>query len=77
MQRRRDLSILAAPALFAVAGRPALAQNTAPATRAKCDANNALLQTAESFGVLTRQWRNAKGSVMMQIGLPRPAMARC
>jgi thiol:disulfide interchange protein DsbG len=47
------------------------AKDVLPATRAKLDANNALLQAAGSFGVPTLLWRNTQGQVMMQVGPPR------
>ncbi|MGC8508109.1 MAG: thioredoxin fold domain-containing protein [Thiomonas sp.] len=46
------------------------AKDVLPATRAKIDANNALLQSAGSFGVPTLLWRNTQGKVMMQVGPP-------
>lgn len=51
------------------------AKDVLPLTRAKLDANNALLQTAGSFGVPTLLWRNAQGRVMMQVGPPKDAQA--
>jgi thiol:disulfide interchange protein DsbG len=49
------------------------AKTVLPATRAKLDANNALLQAAGSFGVPTLLWRNRQGQVMMQVGPPSNA----
>ncbi len=46
------------------------AKTVLPATRAKLDANNALLQAAGSFGVPTLLWRNRQGQVMIQVGPP-------
>lgn len=46
------------------------ANDMLPATRARIEANNALLRSAGSFGVPTLLWRNTQGKVMMQVGPP-------